>query len=405
MTDVRSRTALAFSNVGHAYSHFLMLVYPTVVIALEGVFNLPYHQLIGLMLAGNVLFGAMALPAGFLGDRWSAPGMMVVFFLGTGGGAVLTGLATTPFEVALGLATIGFFGSIYHPVGIAWVVRRVANRGRALGWNGVCGSIGVALAPLIAGILTDYWSWQAAFILPGALCVATGVLLLLAIGAGLVAEDTSYRRSAPPEASRRDMQRGALVLLATVACTGLVYQATTFALPKLFEARLSGMLGEGLIGIGFVVSAVYLVSSVTQVLGGWLSDRFDVRRVYLCAWLAQAPLLLVAALVDGTLLIVLVIAMVVANTIGTPAENSLFARFTPPRWRATAFGVKFVLALGVAAAAIPLIAWIYAATQGFAWLLIILACIAAVATLAATLLPRAARDDRLDFRQAPTAAE
>ena len=405
MTDIRSRTALAFSNVGHAYSHFMMLIYPTVVIALEGVFDLPYHQLIGLMLVGNVLFGAMALPAGFLGDRWSAPGMMVVFFLGTGGGAVLTGLATSPFEVALGLATIGFFGAIYHPVGIAWVVRRVANRGKALGWNGVCGSIGVAMAPLIAGILTDYWSWQAAFILPGALCVATGVLLLLAIGAGLVAEDTSYRRSAPPEASRRDMQRGALVLLATVACTGLIYQATSFALPKLFEARLSGMLGEGLIGIGFVVSAVYLVSSVAQVLGGWLSDRFDVRRVYLYSWLAQAPLLLVAALVDGTLLIVLVVAMVVANTIGTPAENSLFARFTPPRWRATAFGVKFVLSLGVAAAAIPLIAWVYAATQGFVWLLIVLACIAAAATLAATLLPRAGQDRRLDFRQAPTAAE
>ena len=201
------------------------------------------------------------------------------------------------------------------------------------------------------------------------------------------------------------MQRGALVLLATVACTGLIYQATSFALPKLFEARLSGMLGEGLIGIGFVVSAVYLVSSVAQVLGGWLSDRFDVRRVYLYSWLAQAPLLLAAALVDGTLLIVLVVAMVVANTIGTPAENSLFARFTPPRWRATAFGVKFVLSLGVAAAAIPLIAWIYAATQGFEWLLIVLACIAAAATLAAILLPGSGQDRRLDLRQAPTAAE
>ena len=405
MSDIRSRAALAFSNVGHAYSHFLMLIYPTVVIALEGVFDLPYHQLIGLMLVGNVLFGAMALPAGFLGDRWSAPGMMVVFFLGTGGGAVLTGLASTPFQVALGLATIGFFGSIYHPVGIAWVVRRVANRGRALGWNGVCGSLGVALAPLVAGILTDFWSWRVAFILPGALCFVTGALLLLAVAIGLVVDDTSYRRTAPPEASRRDMQRGALVLLATVACTGLIYQATSFALPKLFEARLSGLLGDGLIGIGFVVSAVYLVSSVAQVLGGWMSDRFDVRRVYLCAWIAQAPLLLLAAFVDGTLLIILVIAMVIANTVGTPAENSLFARYTPPRWRATAFGVKFVLALGVAAAAIPLIAWIYAATQGFMWLLAILACVAALATLGATLLPRAGRDARFEFRQVSTAAE
>ena len=93
------------------------------------------------------------------------------------------------------------------------------------------------------------------------------------------------------------------------------------------------------------------------------------------------------------------------NTFGTPHENSLLARFAPPCWWATEFGVKFVRFLGVTAAAIPLIAWIYAATQGFGWLLIVLACIAAAATLAATLLPRAGRDDRLDFRQAPTAAE
>ena len=388
MTDGRNGTALAFSNVGHSYSHFLMLVYPTAVIALEDELGLPFHQLLGLMLVGNILFGAMALPAGYLGDRWSVPGMMIVFFLGTGAGAVLTGLASTPFEIALGLAAIGFFGAIYHPVGIAWIARRVVNRGKALGWNGLCGGLGVALAPLVAGVLSDLWSWRLAFILPGGICVLTGLLLIAAVSVGLVSDDRIQYRAARTEATRNDMQRGAMILLLTVGCTGLIYQATSFALPKLFDSRLSAELGGGLIGVGFLVSAIYLAASGTQIVGGWLADRFDVRRVYILSWALQVPLLLVAALVDGMVLVVVVVAMVVANSIGTPSENSLFARYTPPRWRATAFGVKFVLSLGVAAGAIPLIAWIYAATGGFVWLLVVLAAVAVLASAAAVLLPR-----------------
>ena len=58
---------------------------------------------------------------------------MVVFFVGTGGAAIATGSAGSPAALAFGLAAIGLFGSIYHPVGTAWLVRNAANRGRALG--------------------------------------------------------------------------------------------------------------------------------------------------------------------------------------------------------------------------------------------------------------------------------
>src|SRR5512145_2096184 len=108
--------AQGFSNVGHSYSHILTILYPTVVIALERTWGASYGELLALMLAGQVLFGLAALPAGWLGDRWSMIGMMVVFFIGTGFAGVLTGLANDQFEIALGLALIGLFASIYHPV-------------------------------------------------------------------------------------------------------------------------------------------------------------------------------------------------------------------------------------------------------------------------------------------------
>ena len=76
---------------------------------------------------------------------------MVIFFVGTGGATIVTGLTDGPVALALGLAAIGLFGSIYHPVGTAWLVRNAVNRGRALGWNGISGGIGLAAAPFVAG--------------------------------------------------------------------------------------------------------------------------------------------------------------------------------------------------------------------------------------------------------------
>src|SRR5262249_32270822 len=154
------------------------LLYPTVLLVIEGYWGMSYGDLLSLSLGGFVLFGLGALPAGWLGDRSGGGHMMVVFFVGTGAAPVATGLARGPRGLALGRAAIGLFGSIYRPVGTAWLVRNAANRGRALGWNGISGSIGLAAAPFVAGALTQVISWRAAFIIPGALCTAVGVALL-----------------------------------------------------------------------------------------------------------------------------------------------------------------------------------------------------------------------------------
>src|SRR5205085_9890718 len=105
-------------------------------------------------------------------------GMMVLFFIGAGGAAIATGLIDGPVTLAIGLAAIGLFGSIYHPVGTAWLVRNARNRGRALGVNGIAGSVGLAVAAFVAGALAQAIGWRAAFIIPGALCATTGAVLL-----------------------------------------------------------------------------------------------------------------------------------------------------------------------------------------------------------------------------------
>ncbi|MGH6719350.1 MAG: MFS transporter, partial [Alphaproteobacteria bacterium] len=299
--------------------------------------------------------------------------------------AILTGLAATPLALAAGLTLIGVFASIYHPVGIAWLVRVAVNRGRALGINGVFGNLGTAGAALVAGLLTEAISWRAAFVVPGLVCVATGIAFAFAVRTGRIVAQRADRRPEPP-ASRGDMVRVFWVLSLTMLVTGVVWQVVQWSLPKLFEERVVGP-GAGVALTGGMVSLVFLFAIGSQLLGGWAADRFDLRRVYLVAFWIQAPLLLGLALAVGAAILPVAVALVFVNTGNTPAENALLARYAPARWRATAFGAKFVLALGVAAGSTALVAMVHRWTGSFSLLFAGLAVLALGAALAAHRLP------------------
>jgi MFS transporter, FSR family, fosmidomycin resistance protein len=312
--------------------------------------------------------------------------MMVVFFVGTGGAAIATGLAGGPTALALGLAAIGLFGSIYHPVGTAWLIRNAANRGRALGWNGISGSIGLATAPLVAGALTQVISWRAAFIIPGALCTGVGVALLCMVRSGNVIAAPVDRRP-EPTASQRDMLRTFIVLSFTMLADGTISQAIPVALPKAFAAGLTGLTDGGTLDAGGFVTLVFLVAATGQLAGGWLADRFAMKAVYILAWAVQVPLFLVAAQARDLPLLAAMMAVNYLGVLATPAENALLARYTPAKWRATAYGAKFLLALGVSTIGVKLVAMTYDNTGSFATLWLALGGCAGFVALAGLFLP------------------
>ena len=65
--------------------------------------------------------------------------------------------------LAFGLALIGGFAAIYHPVGLALVVQDRDRIGMPLAINGVFGNLGVACAALVSGFLIDVSGWRSAF--------------------------------------------------------------------------------------------------------------------------------------------------------------------------------------------------------------------------------------------------
>ncbi len=378
---------LGFSSLAHSFSHLFTLMFATVVLVLEREWGMGYDALFALSIPMSVLFGAAALPAGWLGDKWSASGMIALFFMGVGGGSLAAGLAQGPLALCLALSCIGLFAAIYHPVGIPWLVRNAANHGRALGISGVFGSIGTASAALVAGLLTDLYGWRIAFILPGAVCLLVGAAFLWARQTGLLLD---HREDVKPvsQPTKSDVWRVFWVMSVTMLCTGLVYQATSFALPKVFETRIGDLFGGSLLGIGGMVSLVYLLAALAQILGGELADRYSLRGVYAVAQWLQIPVIVLGMHLVHPALVGVAALMVGFNVLGQPAENALLARYTPSQWRGRAFGAKFVLTLGVGSMGAALIPLIYRFTGTLDVLFIVLMVCAAGAGAFAQLLPR-----------------
>ena len=252
-THSRYRMSIAFSNAGHTLTHLCTVLYATAVLHLPQVFGLSYGELLSLSSLGLILFGVAALPAGWLGDRWSVVGMMVVFFLGIGAGAVMTGLADDPETLFAGLTVIGLFASIYHPVGIAWIVASARKRGMTLGINAVFGNVGNSVAPVFVGAMIDFVSWRAAFILPGIVAILIGIALLAAWRRGWVSDAKTDRMPATEAPDRSTAYRVFIVLTFTMACTGFVYAGLTNTMPKVFEMGLGPELAVSYTEIGLFV--------------------------------------------------------------------------------------------------------------------------------------------------------
>ena len=402
MSVHRDRTGFFFLNIGHFYDHLFMLLFPTAVLAMasDPIFGGSYADVLSLAVYGFVAFGAASIPAGWLGDRWSQPGMMCVFFLGIGAASIITGLARSPFELACGLTLIGLFAAIYHPVGIAMVAADAEKLGKALGINGVWGNLGVAAAGITAGALADLWSWRAVFIVPGLIAIATGIAYVSfarrQAAKGLAKRPA--RAHVALTASQMKLMFG-VVIVATL-CGGVIFHATTVGLPKLLEERTLDF-DISITMVGILVTAVYVVAACAQIVVGHLIDRYPLKPIYVGVIVLQIPLFLIAANADGMVMVGAAIGMMLLVFGAIPINDAIVARYGAAEWRSRIYAAKYVLSLGVSAAAVPLVAGLHKGGGGFATLMLLLAVLSAIITLAAALMPTGASEKA----PAPVAAE
>jgi len=377
------RTVIRFVNLAHFIDHYAMLVFAAAVVLMAPAFGLGYSELLPYATPGFVAFGAGALLTGWLGDRWSRRHMLAIYFLGIGLSMIAVGLIRTPLQLGAALLAIGVFASIYHPVGTAMIVSYADKLGREVGINGVWGNLGVALSALITGVLAQYLGWRWAFIVPGVATMAVGVAFMRAVGD----ESRSHHKVAQGAArvARSDMWRVVVSLLLAVMASSVTFNAVTVALPKLFSERLTDLTTSPSL-LGLITAGVYLFGALTQYNVGQLIDRTSLKWAFMPLALMLAPLLYIAASLDGVPLLVVSIGIVMAMFGLVTVNDSMVGKYTADEWRSRAYAVRYFIGFTAAGAAVALVAWLHE-TGGFALVLQAFAALCVLVIAAALIFP------------------
>ena len=390
--DRSRRISIGFINFAHAIDHYVVLIFPTVVIGLEAVYGRSYAELIALGTASFVTFGVFSLPAGWLADRWSRRNMMALFYFGCGVSLAAASLAPNLISLAVALAGLGMFAAIYHPVGTAMLIEQATTRGRSLAFNGVCGNLGVALAAGITAVLASIIGWRGAFLVPAAICVLTGVAYLR-----LVPDDRhkSVKRDKTPDVRLAAWVAatvfGLFIVIALTA--GLVFHIVTVALPKIVDERLGDV---SLILVGGLATLIFVFGALAQLAMGRLSEKFPLHILFAGVALWQFLGVLWAAYATGvTILFALAVAII--GIYGQVTVNDMvIARYTADAWRGRVFAVRYFLTFLVSGAAVSLIALLHG-RGGFDLVLAVTATIAlgfVIATAAIAVLVNGVEKER-----------
>src|SRR6516165_4974516 len=334
------RLSIGFMNWAHALDHFVILIYPTVVLQLVVIYGRSYASLIALSTASFVAFGLFSLPAGWLADRWSRRNMMVGFYVGCGVSLIGAALSPSLTALAVALFMLGMFAAIYHPVGTALILENATQRGRTMAFNGVCGNLGVSLAAGITAALTAVIGWRGAFLVPGLVCIATGTIYFWF---GPSEQRRAASRSRAPDVALSPIIAATIFALFVVVAlsAGLVFNTISVALPKIVDERVGN--GISLVLVGGLTTAVFLCGAVAQITVGRLVERIPPHLLFAALAVMQFTGVVWAAYASGPSLLV-ALAFTMAAIYGQITVNDLLiARYTADAWRGRVYVVRYFI--------------------------------------------------------------
>jgi len=371
-------------NIGHGIDHMFLLIFATAVASIATDFDSNWADLMPYSAGAFLMFGLGALPAGRLGDLWGRRNMMLIFFFGMGASALLVALTQNSWQLAAALLVMGAFASIYHPVGIPMLVQNVHNPGEVIGMNGLAGNLGIAVAAILTGFLIKWAGWRAAFVVPGLLAFACGVIFALQCPRETVAP-AKRSGKATVALSSRTLARVFFVMTAAAATSSILFNFTTSGNAQLLAESFRGVIEDPAL-LGALLALIYAIASLAQLVVGKLIDRVAFKPLQLWLSVAQIPFLIIAAYAEAWGMFAALLGVMILVFGSIPFTDAMIVRYVDDRLRSRVAGMRLTVAFGISSLAVwalgPLVKGI-----GFSALLWGMAGIAALKAAIVLLLP------------------
>lgn len=285
----RTVAALSFARMGDAIGNsILFIVIPLYVAQLPNeLIQLPTPLLIGILISSYGLASAVLQPfAGTFIDRIGHYKLVIQT------GLAFICISTLGFIFAgryldlLGLRIAQGFGlamEIPPTMALMAIVTRQESRGGAMGFYTTFRMLGLAIGPVIGGMLHDHFGFDAAFYTGAGVLGIAVVVIQFGVQPVKASNHTVREKHTPAP-------KGALLnggILSAAAATFLM--ASAFTLMTTLENEYNARLQIGAFGFSLAFSALMVSRLVFQVPLGRLSDRFGRRPFVIGGLLLLGP--------------------------------------------------------------------------------------------------------------------
>lgn len=336
MFGVQLAAAIGFSTI------FPFL--PLYVRSLDSSLGLSVEILAGLVFSAQAATMMVASPLwGALADRH---GRKLMVQRATFGGAVLVALMgfVTSAEQLIVLRAIqgGVTGVISAVNALVAAAAPRERSGYAMGVVQVGLGSGVALGPLIGGVLADAFGYRMAFVMTGLLLFMAGLLVSVGVEEKLSTVSQQQHRQRSFMADWRDIltasgvpQTYSLTFLSTLCRVMLIPIAPLFILTLLPESASVNTF------TGLVIGVSAGAGTVAAIFLGRLGDRVGHQKILILSALVAGLLFLPQTLVTSAWQLLLLQTMSGAAAGGMlPTLGALLAGYTRPGDEGSAYGIE-----------------------------------------------------------------
>jgi len=327
-------------------------VLPPLIPLLVGEFSTDYFHLGIVVTVFSYAFGLGSLPAGYLSDRVGPRRLITLYLFGAGFLSVCILPVGSLWTYGILMGLIGLFCSPFHPASNTLISHGIREKGRAFGINGIAGSLGIAIVPVLSAWIGSTIVWKAPHVMFGLLGIGLGFFSMTiprwpvkkhSVGVGKESETGLSKIS----------YLNLIVFFTSAAALGLTYKGIMTFLPTYMGQNVHlSFFKLDTVAIGGTIATIALLSGAAgQYVAGRLVDRYKPERLYLGAVVFGTIFVFLMAKGLNIFLVVSAIFYSFFYFSTQPIQNYLLTQYLPEHRQGIGFGIHFFLTFGVGSTA------------------------------------------------------
>lgn len=369
-------------GLGHGATHWVAGSFYVLLPYLTKDLGLSYTEAGLLVSVLHVSSFAANFGSGAVVDMTGRKVIFQILSLGVGAAALAAlGLSGIYLVLAAMVALIGITNNLWHPPAIAFVSEHYpANRGYALSIHATGASVGDMIAPLAAGALLGWMTWQGTAVVSAMPVFAVTAIFVF----WLLPRDHVARQAGKRGVGFREYVNGIAALMRRRDVLGLCLMAAFRSMAQagllmFLPLYLTNVLKVEPVVMGAAIMTMHLGGVIVSPIAGILSDRVGRRPVVMAGLAATTVLIVALTFVSSTTVYIAGISVLGFVLYAVrPVIHSWMMDLAPPDIRGSAtsalFGTQAALSI-----AVPVVGGAVADTWGLTEVFYLIAAVMLVA--------------------------